>query len=178
MIQAYTQADADRIGAVGRIFYKIIRQGHLHRKGRVLFGKGKNGATTAGRNAMLDNFFRTPTTYTWAVGLINNSPTPTLAATDTMSSHAGWAEADEYDEANRPALGMAAASGAIASNTGSAETFTMNDTLTVYGIFIVSNNTKGGTTGVLWATGAFDATQDVVATDVIEITYEAELKAL
>jgi len=48
----------------------------------------------------------------------------------------------------------------------------MNATLTIAGFFLTSDAAKNGTLGTLWCTALFDGgEQDVVATDVIQVTY-------
>lgn len=159
----------------GLFRYWIRRGGKLLRN-----GKFPNGATTVGRNAMLNNFWRTsPTTYAWYAGLIGStSYTTGLAAADTSSSHAGWVENTDYDEATRQAVTIAAAASALATSTAAPAVFTISATVTIKGIFVISVNTKGATTGVLAATGLFAADQDVLDNDTITLTYENELLAL
>lgn len=109
---------------------------------------------------------------TWYLGLIDDSPT--VAAGDTMASHAGWVEVTAYDEANRQTWTGGTVSGQSVDNVGNEATFTISaDSTDIGGAFLVSNNTKGGTTGTLYAAGAFsggdlvlneDATLDVTAT--------------
>lgn len=104
------------------------------------------------------------------VGLTEASPTP--AAGDTMSSHAGWAEAAGYDEATRPAWGQDAVSSKVVTNSTSAD-FTMDGTDgSIGGAFLSTNSTKDGTSGILIGVKAFTAgNRTVVATDVLEVTY-------
>jgi hypothetical protein len=152
--------------------------GYSVTRGGVVVAKGtfKNAATTIGRNSMLDNMFRTPTTYTMSLGLIDNASFTALAAGDVMSSHSGWLELTAYNEATRVAWSPSAASASVIVST--AKRFTMNDSKTIKGMFLNSVNTKGGTTGILWATGLLDATQAVVAADLFDLTYENELVAV
>lgn len=140
-------------------------------------GAFPNAATTAGRNLMLNVMFRgTAASTTWYGGLIDNAGFSALAAADTMASHSGWLESTVYSNATRPAWSPGAASGALL--TAAIATFNINAAATLYGVFVVDNNTKGGTTGTLWATGAFDATLAVVNTDTLDVTYETELQAV
>jgi hypothetical protein len=91
---------------------------------------------------------------TWYVGLLNDSPT--VAATDTMSSHAGWTENTNYDEAVRQTWTPGSVASQSVDNSASKATFTMDtDSDTVAGAFLVSNSTKSGSTGVLYSGGAF-----------------------
>lgn len=91
---------------------------------------------------------------TWYVGLTDG--TPTAAAGDTMSSHAGWAEVTGYDEAARQTWTDGGVSGQSVDNSASKATYTItSNSTTVGGAFLVSDNTKGGSTGTLYSIGAF-----------------------
>lgn len=129
-----------------------------------------NGVTTAGVNSLLDVYFRAQTQLTtWYIGLVDNSGFSSFSATDTMSSHAGWTESTAYTSATRVQWTPSAASGGSISHSGTID-FTMNAGGTLKGAFVVSNSTKGGTSGTLWATGSFSSTQTFVSTDVIKVT--------
>lgn len=92
----------------------------------------------------------------WLLGLTDG--TPTVAAGDTMASHAGWVEVTAYDEGTRPAWTDGGVSGQSVSNSASQARFTISTNgTTVGGAFLTSNNVKGGTTGTLYAAGAFSA---------------------
>lgn len=113
-----------------------------------------NLVTTAGLNDILDKYLKGSTyTAAWYVGL--TSGTPTAAAGDTMSSHAGWTEIADYSESVRQTLTLGSVSGGSVSNTASKAVFTINGTATVGGAFVVSNSTKSGSTGTLYGVGAF-----------------------
>lgn len=117
----------------------------------------ENLVTNAGLNYLLDAGLSGGTQVTtWYVGLTDG--TPTAAAGDTMASHAGWTEVEAYDEATRVAWTDGGVSNQSVSNSGSAAEFTIStNSTTVGGAFLVSNSTKGGTTGTLYAVGAFSA---------------------
>ena len=151
--------------------YTLRERGKLKRRGR-----WTNAAATVGRNLMLNVMFRGTTASTaWYCGLVDGS-TATFAAADTMSSHTGWTENTGYSDATRRQWSPGAASGSVLSAT--AATFNLNATSTLYGVFVADSNTKGGTTGTLWATGAFDAAQAVVNGNTLDVTYETELQAV
>lgn len=137
--------------------------------------KGKydvpNGIVDVGLNHILETQFRSGSQITtWYIGLIDNSGFSALAAGDTMGSHAGWSESTAYDEASRPTWSPGAAASRQITN-GTTVDFTMDATATIKGIFITSNNTKGGTTGTLWSTAAFGSTVAVADNDVLKVTY-------
>ena len=148
----------------------------LVRKGRVIATTGgHNGVTIVGKNHMLDVVFGAASPVTqidpWYIGLINQSPTPTLAEADTLSSHSGWSEFTSYS-GNRQAWTDADASAKVKGTT-TVSTFTISATGDVHGIFVCSVAT--GTSGVLWATGSFDASLPVVSADELKITYGVRL---
>jgi len=104
---------------------------------------------------------------TWYLGLTSSSPS--VAAGDTLASKS-WSEVEDYDEANRQTWVAGSVSGKSVSNTAAPAEFTIDDTVTVGGAFLASNNTKGGTTGTLYAAGAFTGgNRALVATDVLEV---------
>jgi len=117
---------------------------------RTLLGEGgmDNLIVTTGLNLILNSGLGT-----LYMGLINASPTPSIVAGDTMASHAGWAETHTtYNEATRPQWSYSVTNGvASAANVN----FNFTGTVTVHGLFMTSNNTKGGTTGTLLSAAAF-----------------------
>jgi hypothetical protein len=131
----------------------------------------KNGVTTEGLNKILDVMFHaTAAITTWYVGLIDNAGYSAVAAADVMTSHAGWAEFTNFDEAARIAWTEgAAATGSITNAT--ALTFTISDTGAVRGVFVCSDATMSGTSGVLWATALFSGSVSVQDNDQFKITY-------
>ena len=137
-----------------------------------------NGGTTAGFNDVLNTYFNSGTQQTsWFLGLIDNNGFSALATSDTMASHAGWVENTGYSAATRPQWTPQAPSGGAITNPSSV-VFAINGTVAIKGAFIVSNSTKNGTTGVLWATGALSAVQNLVSGQNLKITYTCTLSAL
>jgi len=132
----------------------------------------KNAVVTEGLNSILDIMFHATTQITtWYIGLISSSGYSALAAADTMSSHAGWTEDQAYDEATRGEWSEGASSGGVMTNS-TARDFTMSGTTTIKGAFLVSNSTKGGTTGTLFCTALFTGgDQAVNDNDVLKVTY-------
>lgn len=130
-----------------------------------------NLVVNAGLDDILDKYFK-GSTYTAAfyVGLTDG--TPTVAAGDTMASHAGWAEVTAYDEANRQTLTLGSVSGQSVNNSASKAVFTIDTNgTTVGGAFLTTNNTKGGSTGTLYGGGAFTAgDKSLDDNDVLNVT--------
>lgn len=117
---------------------------------------------------------------TWYLGLIEG-PGVTTNAADTIASK-GWTEFTGYSNANRVTATLTAATNAdpsVVTNSGSPANFNINATGTVGGAFLVSENTKGGTTGTLFSEKAFSSPGDrsVVSGDIIAVTYTFSLAA-
>lgn len=129
----------------------------------------KNLVTTAGKNDILTNQFKGSSyTAAWYLGLIDNASFSTVAAGDTMGSHAGWIEAVGYSSANRPPITFGTAS--AGSLAASAVAFSINSGATINGAFSVTNSTKSGTTGVLYSAGSFASTRTVANGDTLNVT--------
>jgi len=135
--------------------------------------QARNGVTTVGLNGILDTYFgSTADPGTWYLGLISSVSYTALLITDTMAAHfPGWTESVNYSAATRPAWGPGAAAAGSVTNVA-AVAFTMTAGETIKGFFVVNNNVKGGSTGILWATALFTTLdQTVVASDVLNVTY-------
>lgn len=131
-----------------------------------------NGITNQGKNKILDTMFHSSTpiaTASWFIGLIDNTGTPTLAAGDLLSSHAGWTEFTSYS-GTRPVWGQGSASSQSMTNASPA-TFNISATGTLYGILVCSVTTGGTGTDILWSTAAFTATVPVANGDQMKVTY-------
>ena len=130
----------------------------------------QNIVVNAGLDYLLDIGLSGGTQITaWYLGLVNGA-TPTFAAGDTMASHAGWVENQDYDEANRATWTDGGVSGQSVDNSASVAQFTMNASVTIGGAFLTSDNTKGGVTGTLYAEGHFATDRSVIDNDVLEVT--------
>jgi len=129
----------------------------------------ENIVVNEGLNHLLDSSLAGQTQITsWFVGL---KGTGTPAATDTMASHGTWSEDQNYSEANRQAwTPNGAASGQSVSNSSAKATFSINANTTIYGAFLTSNNTKGGTSGKLYAAGNFASSKTLGAGDQLLVT--------
>jgi hypothetical protein len=117
-----------------------------------------NLVTTEGLNKFLDATLKTGlTTPAWYVGLVVGPSETGYAAGDTMASHAGWVETHTtYSQGTRPALTLGAVAGGSVNNSASKASYSITSNATVIsGAFITDNSTKGGTTGILLAVGAF-----------------------
>jgi hypothetical protein len=159
---------ADKLPLRGRFKVEHIRDGKVI--GTYDF---PNDITNEGKNTLFEIMFHDGTqiaSSAWCSGLISNSGYSGLAAGDTMASHSGWTEATGYTQANRVAWGPGAAASQSITNA-SPMTFDINATATIKGIFITNQNTKGGTSGKLWATALFAADVPVSNGDQLRVTY-------
>lgn len=132
-----------------------------------------NLVTTAGKNDLLDKYLAgSAYTAAWYLGLISSSGYTAVAAGDTSASHAGWTESTAYSNGTRPAPSWGAA--AAGSKASTATAFNINGTDTIKGAFLITNSTKGGSTGVLYSAGLFSGgDRAVVNGDTLNVTYTA-----
>lgn len=104
----------------------------------------------------------------WYIGLTDGGPT--VAASDTLVDHAGWAEVTEYDQASRQEF-VKVRTNLSVDNLLSKAVFTINSPVTVGGAFIASEAT--GSAGVLMSAAAFESGDKIVSNgDTIEVSYE------
>ena len=123
----------------------------------------RNLVTTAGKTDIIDKYFK-GSAYTagWFLGL---KGTGTIAAGDTLASHAGWSEVTPYS-GNRPGITFGTTSGG--SNTASAVGISITATATVAGAFIAS--AASGTTGTLYSASDFTSSKSVNSGDTLNVT--------
>lgn len=144
------------------------------------FGKDKwkldihNLYVNEGIQHTLDELFAGGTQVNpWYVGLM--AATPTVAAADTMASHAGWTEFTTYSEAVRQTYTDVRTVNSV-DNDAAKAVFSINGSGTVGGAFLVSVNTKGGSTGVLLCgVAATEGNRAVVSSDTINAKYTFSL---
>lgn len=122
-------------------------------------------------------------TATWFIGIYGAAASNNPAASDTAASHAGWTEVTTYSNATRPAATFGTATTAdpsVITNSASPASFSINGTATVGGAFLISNNTKGGFTGILFSAADFQAPGDrtVANGDTLNVTYTFSLDAV
>lgn len=129
-----------------------------------------NLVTTVGLNEILTRSFKTiPADVNWYVGLVDNASFSAYAAADTSASHAGWIEGVPYSNANRPTWTPGSVASGSVDNSASKAVFNINATLTVRGCFLINNNTKSGTTGILYGEGDFAASRSVLSGDTLNV---------
>lgn len=140
-----------------------------------------NGATDAGKQYLLGAAFAglTPATN-WYFGIIDGTgATPALVNGDLIGSHAGWTEFILYDETVRQTWVKAINTGTNSMNSSSPAAITISTGLPtnpfIAGAFIASDSTKGGTTGILYATGLYPVPVPIQTTDVFKMNYTTGL---
>lgn len=132
----------------------------------------RNIIPTVGLNDILNCYYGAGSqTTTWYLGMVDNAGFTAFAAGDTMSSHSGWTENTNTSLSARPTWTPSAASGASISN-GTAVTISMNPatTCTIKGFFLTSNNTLGGTSGILSSEAALGSPQLCNSGDTLKVT--------
>ena len=122
-------------------------------------------------------------TATWYIGIYGAAASNNPAASDTASSHAGWTEVTPYSNATRPAATFSSptlADPSVITNSASPAQFNINATATVGGAFLISNNVKGGTLGILFSASDFQSPGDrsVSSGDTLNVTYTFSLDAV
>jgi hypothetical protein len=143
-----------------------------------------NLVVNEGLQLMNDEFF-TGSSYTaaWYLGLVTGPGAGnTYAAGDTMASHVGWTEDEDYSELVRQTATFGSATLAdpsVIDNSGSVAVFSMDATTTIAGAFLTTDDTKGGTSGTLFSVSNFTTPGDraVVNGDTLNVTYEFSLDA-
>jgi hypothetical protein len=147
--------------------------------------EAKNLTTNQGRQDMNAKYFLGSSyTAAWFIGLVNNTPAPSYAVTDTMASHAGWDETTAYDTSNRATATFGTAtddnpsviSNSVASG-GTVASFAINNTVTIDGAFLTATQDNSTNTGVLFSVAAFEVPGDrsVVDGDTLNVTYQFSL---
>lgn len=163
------QQNIQKLKTAGYFTYEHIRNGEV-----IDTWQEPNLVVDEGINYALDAAFSggTPIT-TWYIGLFKNNYTPVAGNVAASFPNEGVAnEANtEYDEATRPAWTEAGVTAKVISNTASPAVFTFNTAVTIYGAFLVSTNTKGGTSGTLAAASKFTASRAMLNADVLNVTY-------
>lgn len=126
-----------------------------------------NVVVLVGKNDLLNKYF-TGAAYsaTFYCGL-KGSGIPVVA--DTQASHPTWSELTAYSQTNRSTVSMGTASGGAIDNSAAPAPFSMNSTITVYGVFMTTVSTKSTTSGILWNAADFTVSRNVINGDVLSV---------
>ena len=140
----------------------------------------ENLVVNQGLQDMNANYFKGISyTATWYIGLYGAAASNNPVAGDTAASHS-FTEITPYSNATRPAATFGTATTAnpsVQTNSASPAAFSINATATVGGAFLISNSTKGGSTGILFSASDFTSPGDrtVASGDVLNVTYTFSL---
>lgn len=160
----FLPSNALRVG--GRFIGSIIRDGKIIEE-----FEDANLVVNEGLNALNDIMFFGATQITqWYLGLFEANYTPVSTVTAATIASAST-ESTAYTSATRPNYTPAASSSQVTTNSASRGDFVFNATKTIYGAFLISNNTKGGTAGKLFAAAQFSTSKSVVSGDELLLTY-------
>lgn len=123
----------------------------------------RNLVTTAGKNDLGTKYFAgSAYTAAWYLLLLNASGS--IAATDTLATHAGWTESTPYS-GNRPQITFGTfASG---SSTASPVTISITGAATITGAGICS--AASGTSGILYSASNFAGPRTMQAGDSLTV---------
>ena len=142
-----------------------------------------NLVVNIGLKLMNDSFFAGAAyTASFFIGLYGAAASNNPAPGDTMASHVGWIEVTSYSNATRPGVTFGAATTAspsVISNAGAPAVFNINNTAVIGGAFLTTDNTKGGTAGLLFSAADFTGVGDrnVDNGDILNVTYTFSLLA-
>jgi len=143
----------------------------------------RNVVTNEWFNHILEVAFRSGTQLTnWYMTLYGTGFTPADSETASSFGASGaelTSETDGYVNTTRPAWSPDAASGGQLDNTGSVVTFTFAtpDDVNVVGIAILSDNTKGGSSGKLASATNLASTRTFLDGDTYDVVYRIRLFA-
>jgi hypothetical protein len=155
----------DFVGVAGR-FMVTCRDA----EGNIRWEDGfPNLVVTTGKNDLLNKYFL-GSAYT-AAFFVGLKGVGTIAAGDTMASHAGWTDITGYSNATRPAFTAASSTAGSSTNSASPAVFNINATNTIAGCFITTSSTVGGTAGTLFSAADFASSRAVLSGDTLTVTY-------
>lgn len=146
-----------------------------------------NLVNAVGKQLLLNTLLTTSGTYTTVgpfLGLISGA-SPTFAASDTMTSHAGWTEFTAYTVTGSAVRGTAVFATATSTGTSPSNVTTSTATAITYtitgaggtvgGCFLTTGSgatsTLGNTGGTLYSAGAFSVAKVTTAGDTVSVTY-------
>jgi hypothetical protein len=153
-----------------------------YRDGKLIHhcNQGHNTFTTEGMAYLLNIMFYTTSKSGAAifyVGIFKNNVTPALGDTAAVKLGAsgtyGECQDADYDSpaTNKPSYTVVSTATASCTNAASPASFTMNDSITVYGAFLSTATAKTATSGTLMCAKSFTSSRAVIADDVLAVTY-------
>jgi len=130
--------------------------------------KVSNLIVNVGLDDILDKWLK-GSGYT-ASAFVGLKDTGAAIAANTMGTHTEWATITPYSDATDPALTLGSVASQSVDNSASKATFNINATDEVFGAFVKTDNTKGGTAGILFSVVDFGASRNVVNGDTLNVT--------
>ena len=108
-------------------------------------------------------------TANWFIGVFEGNFTPTDATTASDLQNS-ILESVAYDEGQRPSWNNSYDGTSVISNAASRAEFTFNQDKTIFGAFVISNQTKGGTGGTLLSIARFSSPRSVESGSILRVT--------
>lgn len=153
--------------------------------GNIIWEDGfDNVVTTVGQNATLVSGVILQVATAGFMGLISNTGTAAVNASDTMASHAGWVEggttnAPTMSSTRQSLAGLFLNPPSAGSTNTTASTFVMTGSGTIAGGFVVmgtgASATVLNTGGILLSAGLLGVQQPVISGNTITMTYTITL---
>lgn len=158
----------------GTFFFEHVRDGNV-----IDSWEEDNLVVNEGLDYVLDTSLSGGTgLVSWYIGLFTGDYTPVASLTAATITAASTETQAQYSEGFRQDWVDAGVSGQSLGNTASPATFTFTPASTlVYGTFLVSDATKGGTTGTLMSASRFTSARTMLSGDVLNVTYSISAAA-
>lgn len=155
---------------------KGVYHGTLIRDGKVIDEfEDPNIAVAQGLTSMLGVYLHGDSQLSlWYLGLFEGNYTPVDGVTAATIASAST-ETTAYTNSTRPAYSPAAAASKSITNSASRASFVFNADKTIYGAFLISDNTKSGTSGTLFSAARFSNAKTVASGDELLLTYSFSL---
>lgn len=146
--------------------------GEIRRKGQIIDQfEIPNLVVNEGLNHLLNVAFNGATQVSpWYLGLFEGNYTPVAGVTAATIASAST-ECTAYASGTRPEYVEAASTAQLTTNAANRASFVFTSSKTIYGAFVISNSTKGGTAGTLFAAARFGTAKVVVTDDELLLTY-------
>lgn len=150
----------------GRYEAQIIRAGEV-----IDQFEFDNLVANEGLNSLLGVYLHGDTQITaWYMGVFEGNYTPVSSDTAAVIA-SNSTESSAYTSSTRPSYTPASPSAQSITNSANRATFTFNATKNIYGAFIISSATIGGTAGTLFSAARFPAAKPVQNNDQLLLTY-------
>lgn len=146
--------------------------GQLIRDGKVIDEfQDHNLVVNEGLNRILNVMFSgTAQSAAWYMGVFEGNYTPVATVTAATIATAAT-ECSAYSNATRPIYTSATSTTQNVTNSANRASFIFNATKSIYGAFLISDATKGGTSGVLFSAARFTGVKNVESGDELLLTY-------